>query len=240
MSRTTQFKLAGIPLHIIHKGDHRFVCFYTGEDYHYYLNCLKEASREECTRIHAFVLMTDHVHLLVSPQCEQSVYRMMMYLGQGYTRYFNKKYYHHGDLWEDRFRSCIIDADNYLLTCQRYIESNPVRAGMVSRPSEYQWSSYLVNAHGLHTDFIRPHTKYSALGINQADRRKAYRELFRNQLDPRLVDEINEHTNGGYCLGSDQFKHKIESMLGRRVLRGNQERPAARLQLRSRHFENVV
>ncbi len=240
MTRMSQFKLAGIPLHIIHKGDHRFMCFYTGEDYHSYLACLKAASQAEKIDIHAYVLMTDHVHLLVSPRCEHSVYRMMMQLGQRYTRYFNKKYYHHGDLWEDRFRSCIIDAENYLLTCQRYIELNPVRSGIVSKPSEYIWSSYLVNTHGLSPDFITPHAKYNALGADDAERRKVYRELFRQQLDPQLVDQINEHTNGGYCLGSDQFKLEIELMLGRRVIRGKQDRPAARLQIRSRHYESVV
>lgn len=137
-------------------------------------------------------------------------------LGQRYVQYVNRTYRRSGTLWEGRYRSCPTHAEDYLLTCQRYIELNPVRAGMVEHPAEYRWSSYRANAQGERDALIQPHEVYDALGSDAASRQAAYRELFRYELEPGLVDEIRQATNGNYALGSDLFTEQIAAALGRR------------------------
>lgn len=178
----------------------------------------------ECN-IHAYVLMTNHVHLLLSTEKAEAIGVMMKALGQRYVQYINKMYKRSGTLWEGRYKSCPTQAETYLLACQRYIELNPVRANMVSHPAEYKWSSYAVNAQGAESKIIIPHPLYLALGMDAASRQAAYRELFRFQLDIGLVDEIRKATNGNYALGNDVFKVQIAQALGRRVTAGKAGRP---------------
>ena len=225
MPRRTRLRLAGVPQHIIQRGNNRSACFYVDDDYRFYLDNLQELSEKNSVAIHAYVLMTNHVHLLVTPKEKDGVSCLMKFLGQRYVQYVNRTYRRSGTLWEGRFRSCLIDAENYLLLCQRYIELNPVRAGMVKHPAEYRWSSYQCNAQGRLDDRLTPHSVYQQLGVDIEKRCAAYRELFRNQLDPGLVHDIREITNGGYCLGNDRFRGEIEIMLGRRVVRGEPGRP---------------
>lgn len=137
----------------------------------------------------------------------------------------NRTYRRSGTLWEGRYRSCPTQAEDYLLTCQRYIELNPVRAGMVEHPAEYRWSSYRANAQGESDALIQPHAVYGALGPDAASRQAAYRELFRYELEPGVVDEIRRATNGNYALGSDLFTEQIAAALGRRVTPGKSGRP---------------
>lgn len=137
----------------------------------------------------------------------------------------NRVYRRSGTLWEGRFRSCPIQEEVYLLACQRYIELNPVRAGMVEHPGEYRWSSYRVNAEGEDSVLIRPHSLYAALGLDAANRQAAYRELFRHELEPGLVDQIRRTTNGNFALGSERFAAEVAVALGRRVLPGKSGRP---------------
>jgi putative transposase len=149
----------------------------------------------------------------------------MKSLGQRYVQYINRTYKRSGTLWEGRFRSSVIQQDAYLLTCQRYIEMNPVRAGMVKHPGEYKWSSYQTNGQGHPSAPITCHSIYHDLGVDAAERTAAYRELFRHELEPGEVDKIRKATNGNFALGSSRFQEEISNMLGRRVVPGRAGRP---------------
>lgn len=150
---------------------------------------------------------------------------MMKQLGQRYVQYVNRTYRRSGTLWEGRFRSCLTQEEDYVLSCYRYIELNPVRADMVEHPAEYRWSSYRANAQNRSCDWLTPHSLCTGLGDTNEKRQAAYRELFRYQLDPGMVDEIRAATNGNYALGSAQFKTQIAAMLGRRVAPEKSGRP---------------
>ena len=161
--------------------------------------------------------MTNHVHLLVTPQTAGGVSRMMQTLGRYYVRYFNHRYQRSGTLWEGRFKSCVIHAEEYLLTCQRYIELNPVRAGMVESPADYAWSSYRAIGLGQEIKLHTPHDIYQSLGNNVEQRTRAYRDLFAGHLDATLVKKIREVSNKGMALGNEKFKDEVEAMTGRRL-----------------------
>lgn len=225
MPRRPRVVLPHIPLHLIQRGNNRQVCFVADEDYLFYLDWLKEFSGKTGCRIHAYVLMTNHVHLLVSADRGESPGALMKALGQRYVQYFNRTYRRSGSLWEGRYRSCLTQAEEYLLTCQRYIELNPVRAGMVEHPADYRWSSYRANAQGEENALVTPHEMYLGLGTTEASRLTAYRELFRYELEPGLVDQIRQASNGNFALGSARFAEEIASALGRRVTPGKSGRP---------------
>lgn len=228
MPRLPRLKLPNTPLHIIQRGNNRSVCFGSDEDCCFYLNHLAETSVKVGVAVHAYVLMTNHVHLLATPQDADGVSQLMKRLGQRYVQYFNRAYQRTGTLWEGRFRSCVVGEEDYFLACHRYIEMNPVRAGMVAHPGEYRWSSYGVNAQGDASPLIRPYPAYAALGAKDEDRQAAYRELFRYELDPGLVDEIRRATHGGLVLGSKRFAQDIALLAGRRTQRGKAGRPFRR------------
>ena len=203
----------------------RQACFFDDDDYHFYLEWLKEYAKASGCLIHAYVLMTNHVHLLLTPETEHSAGELMKRLGQRYVQYINKTYQRSGTLWEGRFKSCITREEAYVLACYRYIELNPVRADMVEHPAEYRWSSYAHNAHGELSTLITPHSDYKALGVENVSRQEGYRELFRCQLEPGMVDQIRKATNGNYALGSARFESQVQAALGRRVSRGKPGRP---------------
>ncbi len=225
MPRRSRIIVSGVPIHVIQRGNNRQACFYTEEDFQYYLDWLQEyAGLTDCA-IHSFVLMTNHVHLLLTPAEDSSVGELMKRLGQRYVQYVNRTYDRSGSLWEGRFRSCIAQQENYLLVCQRYIELNPVRAGMVEHPGEYRWSSYRANAQGEEMELLTPHPVYMGLGHFQKERESAYRELFQEKLDAKVIDEIRQSTNGNFALGNERFKNEISKALGRRVSPGKAGRP---------------
>jgi putative transposase len=219
MPRRARLKIAGLPLHIIQRGNNRTPCFYADEDYGLYLHHLGQlALKFECA-VHAYVLMTNHAHLLLTSGKEDGPSLLMKHLGQRYVQYVNKTYRRSGTLWEGRFRSSLVQRDGYALKCQRYIELNPVRAGMVKHPGDYVWSSYRANA-GLKTSaLVVPHEEYLGLGETPELRASAYRRSFRFEMDPADLREIRSATNGGFALGNDRFKKEIAAMLGRRVER---------------------
>ena len=164
MPRRARLSVPGIPWHIIQRGNNRAVCFNAAADYQFYLHCLDELAGKFGCAIHAYVLMTNHVHLLLTPQKTGSAALLMKHLGQRYVQYFNRTYQRTGTLWEGRFRSCLTQTENYVLACYRYIEQNPVRAGMVKRPQDYRWSSYHANGAGRPDSLITPHDEYINLG----------------------------------------------------------------------------
>ncbi|EAR21680.1 transposase [Nitrococcus mobilis] len=225
MPRRPRVTLAGVPLHLIQRGNNRQACFFAEEDYRAYLGWLEEYARASACAIHAYVLMTNHVHLLLTPRASGGASELMKRLGQRYVQYVNRTTGRSGTLWEGRFRSCLTQEEGYVLSCYRYIELNPVRANMVRHPGEYPWSSYRANAQGELSTLLTPHRLYTALGNNAEARQAAYRELFRYQLDPGTVDEIRAATNGNFALGSSQFQAQVTAALGRRVTRGKSGRP---------------
>ena len=225
MPRRPRLKLAGIPMHVIQRGNNRSACFFAEDDYQFYLDHLGEACQKYAVELHAYVLMTNHVHLLMTPKNGEGPSQVMKQLGQRYVQYVNRTYQRSGTLWEGRFRSCLVGEEDYFLGCHRYVELNPVRAGMVEHPGAYRWSSYGHNAQGLGNAWIRPHTLYIGLGRNPQSRQEAYRELFRHHLDAGLVDQIRTATNGGFVLGTERFQKAIAATLGRRTWRGSPGRP---------------
>jgi putative transposase len=226
MPRHARITMAEVPVHIIQRGNNRGACFFSDDDYARYLGHLKElAGAFECA-VHAYCLMTNHVHLLLTPSRAHGPALLMKHLGQRYVQHVNRTYRRSGTLWEGRFRSCLIDSEPYLLACQRYIELNPVRAAIVRHPRQYRWSSYRVSAEGKASDLIMPHEQYRRLGRSADARREAYRELFHAAPDEVAVDRIRQATNGGFVLGSARFAQEIARVLGRRVERGKPGRPA--------------
>jgi len=228
MPRRPRLVVPNVPLHIIQRGNNRQACFFDDVDYQFYLEWLLEYSKVTDCVVHAYVLMTNHVHLLVTPKSKESIGLLMKRLGQRYVQYINRTYKRSGTLWEGRFRSCIAQEDNYLLVCQRYIELNPVRAKMVTHPSEYKWSSYHHHAQGDESEIINPHFMYQKLGRTDEERQLAYRELFSYQLDLSLVNAIRKATNGNFVLGDSRFAEEISQALKRRVVRGKPGRLAGK------------
>jgi putative transposase len=227
MPRRARLAIPGIPWHIIQRGNNRSACFYADEDYRRYLDTLTELAGKYRVAVHAYVLMTNHVHLLVTPEHRDSAALLMKHLGQRYVQYINRSYRRSGTLWEGRFRSCLAQDDQYVLACYRYIELNPVRANMVRHPHDYRWSSYRTNAEGFADRLIEPHAEYLRLGGTANERQGAYRSLFNAHLDPLRVEEIRIATNGNYALGDERFKAEIARMLGRRVQPAMAGRPAS-------------
>ncbi|WP_295798632.1 transposase [uncultured Microbulbifer sp.] len=225
MARLPRLTPAGIPQHLIQRGNNRQVCFCCEDDFVAYAGWLREYSQQHRVKIHAWVFMTNHVHLLATPETDDGIARMMQSLGRMYVRYFNRTYRRTGTLWEGRYRSCLVQSETYLLECYRYIELNPVRAGMVHHPSDYFWSSYSANALGKSSSILTAHPEYLKLGRYPKQRRARYRALFDAHLERPTVDEITAATNKGLALGSSSFKEQVEQMFNRRVTEGKVGRP---------------
>ena len=225
MPRHARIVLADVPAHLIQRGNNRQPCFFADEDYLRYLDWLTEYAIKWGCQVHAYVLMTNHVHLLITPEHTDSAGLMMKSLGQRYVQYVNRSYRRSGTLWEGRFRSCLVQKAEYFLACQCYIEMNPVRAAMVVHPAEYRWSSYRANAQGEANALVRPHPVYLGLGVDAAARQSVYRELFRYELEPGLVDEIRRATNGNLALGSSHFASEVALVTGHSVISGHAGRP---------------
>ena len=226
MPRRARLAVPGIPWHIMQRGNNRSPRFYAEEDYRRYLDTLGEQADKYGCAIHAYVLMTNHVHLLLTPEAEDSAALLMKHLGQRYVQYINRSYQRSGTLWEGRYKSCLAQDDTYVLICYRYIELNPVRAGMVDHPRRYPWSSYRDNGDGCSSGLITAHAEYEKLGCLPAERQDNYRALFHAHLDQKHVDEIRQATNGNYVLGNARFQEEIARMLQRRVTPGKRGRPA--------------
>ncbi len=225
MPRRARLLMPGVPLHLIQRGNNRSVCFFSEDDYLFYLELLAEQANKNSCEIHAWCLMTNHVHLLISPHEHSSTSLLMKGIGQRYVQYINRTYGRSGTLWEGRFRSCLVQSDSYVLACYRYIEMNPVRAKMVTHPAEYRWSSYRANAQSEFSHLITPHAQYLSLGDTDVSTAEVYRELFRSELEIGLVDQIRAATNGNYVLGGSRFAAEIEAMIGRRARRRCPGRP---------------
>lgn len=215
MARLPRFVLPGEPQHVIQRGNNREPVFADEEDYRFYLDRLQAAAEKHHVDVHAYVLMTNHVHILVTPWSEKGIGGMMQGIGRYYVPYFNRRYGRTGTLWEGRYKATLLDTEAYLFTCYRYVELNPVRARMVAHPAEYPWSSYHQNALGTPDVLITPHPLYVSLGQAEEKRREAYRALFDDQIDGKTLAEVRHATNKAWVLGNDRFQEKIGRLLNR-------------------------
>ena len=219
MARQRRLILPGVAVHIVQRGNNRISCFKQESDYLMYLTNLRQLSVKFQCDVHAYCLMTNHVHLLLSPNFAGGCTALMKALGQRYAQYFNAQHGRTGTLWEGRFRSCLTESAGYVIACYRYIELNPVRARMVDHPSAYPWSSYAVNA-GIRTDpLLSPHAEFLALSADAAECHRTYRKLVDEGIEPSFLQAIRDATNGGYPLASDVFKLGLATN-GRKLVRG--------------------
>jgi putative transposase len=215
MARLPRPDLAGVPQHVVQRGNNRFPCFLDDEDRRRYLQCLYEALRRYGCDLHAYVLMDNHAHLLVTPQDVGAVSRLMQTFGRNYAGLFNGRHGRTGTLWEGRYKSCLVDTERYVLTCSRYIELNPVRARMVVDPAEYPWSSYHANALGRPDLLVTPSPTLLALAGDPAARATAYRALFDEALPDDVIAEIRLYLQQQRALGTDRFRAQVEAKLKR-------------------------
>lgn len=227
MARLPRVSPIGVAQHIIQRGNNHQICFANKQDYVAYSGWLKEYSDKFNVNIHAWVFMTNHVHLLCTPQSKSAISNMMQSLGRQYVQYFNHCYKRTGTLWEGRYKSCLVQDENYLIQLYRYIELNPVRANMVDDPANYLWSSYQINGLGKESSLCKPHPLYLSLGTNAKKQQLAYRQLFASHIDSKLIDDIHNSTNSGMAIGNEHFKQQIEALTGRRMQAKKRGRPKA-------------
>ncbi|MGH8154039.1 MAG: transposase [Rhodanobacteraceae bacterium] len=209
--------MPGIAQHVVQRGNDRRPCFFTGIDYIRYLQDPRDVTAREGCAVHAYVLMTNHVHLLMTPDTSGRIGRTMQALGRRYVRYINDRYRRTGTLWEGRYKASLVSDARHLLQCQRYIELNPVRAKMVSDPADYRWSSFHHHALGVPDPLITPHPAMLGLGRDPRERRTSYRELVMQAIDPQETDAIRRHLQHQHIYGPDRFRRAIEAQLGRKV-----------------------
>lgn len=225
MPRQPRIDLPDVAQHIVQRGNDRQPCFFTDADRLRYLGDLRELAHRIGCAVHAYVLMTNHVHLLVTPSASGQIAHLMQALGRRYVRYVNNRYRRTGTLWEGRYKACPVHGETYLLRCHRYIENNPVRAGMVAQAGDYAWSSHASNAGGRCDPLLRPHPAYLALGANPGERQRAYGALVREALSEDDVATIRDRLQRQHLLGPERFRLAIEAMLDRRVGPGRPGRP---------------
>ncbi|WP_333608591.1 transposase [Arsukibacterium sp.] len=216
MARLPRVHLAGVPEHVIQRGNNRQVCFVCDDDFAAYANWLKEYSQAYGVHIHAWVLMTNHVHLLCTASDSSGISVMMQSVGRQYVRYFNRTYQRSGTLWEGRFKSCLVQEERYVMMLYRYIELNPVRAGMVLSPADYKWSSYAMNGLGKHSDLCQAHACYLAMADTAVERQQAYRDLCSSGISDDMLVDIRSSIKSGMALGNERFKQEVATLTGRR------------------------
>lgn len=222
MPRKPRFLLPDVPTHIVQRGHSRGPVFFENDDYVAYLHWVEEAADRCDCEIHAYVLMTNHIHLLITPKDKQGVSQMMQHIGRRYTPYLRHQWKYLGG---GRFKSSLIHDDEYLLTCMRYIELNPIRANMVKNPAQYRWSSYRCNAQGKNNPLILPHALYQSLGKTKHERCESYKSVFKAHIDPDDLKDIRASLQTGTPLGNELFKEKIEKKLKTKVGQARRGRP---------------
>jgi len=225
MPRRPRIQMVGMPMHLVQRGINREACFFADEDYHCYLHWLQKSASDWACEIHAYVLMTNHVHLLVTPNQINGAARLMQSIGRRYVQYINRTYKRSGSLWEGRYKSSLVQAESYLFACMRYIELNPVRAGMVSDPGHYRWSSYRHNGLGQADERLTRHALYAGLGNDEAEQQRHYRALFRPALDDEALSDIRLALAQSQPLGDNRFAEHICRKLGVRRANAKPGRP---------------
>jgi putative transposase len=209
MPRLPRYSIPGQPQHVIQRGNNRSLIFKAADEFQFFRECLRSARDRSGCQIHAYVFMTNHVHLLLSPGDPHGISDLMQSLGRRYVKYFNDRHARTGTLFEGRFRATVVDTEEYLLTCYRYIEENPVRAGLAQNAAGYRWSSHAANAYGAEDNLVTPHERYEALGSTRETRQATYRALFRYSIELPVLTSIRHATNRAKALGSDQFCRRM-------------------------------
>jgi putative transposase len=217
MARLGRYFVPGQPQYVIQCGNDSKAVFFADGDYAQYRAWLIDAAQANGLKVHAYVLMPNHVHLLATPDDEKSLPRTMQSLGRRYVRHINTRLHRTGTLWEGRYRAAPIDGDAYLISCCRYIELDPVRAHIADHARQYPWSSYRAHAEGKEDPLAAFHDVFRRLGRTVEARRHAYRALFQAKLDPAFVQALRTATHGGWALGDARFRKEIEKAADRRV-----------------------
>ncbi|MFZ3062409.1 MAG: transposase [Actinomycetota bacterium] len=225
MPRQPRLVVAGYPHHIILRGNNRSAIFYADRDRRFFIECLLEAKKKAKSKIYAYCFMTNHVHLLVEPSREKDLSNIMQSLGRRYVRYINQTHGRTGTLWEGRFKSSLVSKDEYLLTCCRYIELNPVRAGIVNHPKDYLWSSYGFRAEGRRSRLLDEDPVYTSLGETSKERQANYKEWFKMTTADGEWSFIRRATQKGGVFGNEEFLEKITNLVGRNIVLRPRGRP---------------
>jgi putative transposase len=225
MPNRLRFSLIGVPQHIVQRSHNLEACFFADEDYLFYLRCLKEAARSHACRIHAYVLMPNHMHMLATPRTRGGFTGMLQTVRDRYAQYIRHTYRRSNALWDGRYKASLVQPDRYLLDCCRYIEFHPVRAGIAKHPANYRWSSHAHHALGVNDALVTEHLHYRKLGADTGARRQAYRELSRDPLEPVVFDTIGAALNEEGVLGDDEFRQQIEIARKRRLGPGEAGQP---------------
>ena len=212
MPRQPRFCPAGYPAHVIHRGNNRQIIFTDDADTAAYAHWLAQGAAKYGVSVHAWVFMTNHVHLLLTPSDDLAISRLMQSIGRQYVRRFNFRYSRSGTLFDGRFKSSLVQEDAYLLMCMQYIELNPVRAGLVSDPGNYRWSSFRCHAYGKKAGLWSPHPTYKSLGNTPAKRQARYRRIIRDALTIDTLARIRHCANTGLVLGTDSFREQVEEL----------------------------
>ncbi|MEP3348690.1 MAG: transposase [Marinomonas sp.] len=226
MPRKSRFFLPNVPVHIVQRGASRTPVFFEDEDYKAYAFWMKEAAKKYNIAIHAFVLMTNHVHILLTAQYGSEVSLFMQHIGRRYVPFINHKYGRSGSIWEGRFKSSLVQSEHYFINVMKYIELNPVRANMVDRPSLYRWSSFHHNAGIKQFSFISAHPTYNALGRNVKERALNYSQRIEEALNVHEISSIQAAWQTGTPLGDDDFKEEIETQLKQKIGQDYRGRPS--------------
>jgi putative transposase len=228
MARLPRYVIPGQPQHIIQRGNNRQVIFAAEADYQFFRDALVEAAEKHGLLIHAYVWMTNHIHILATPRFENSISKVFQSVGRKYVQYFNHTYKRSGTLWEGRYRATVVDSEQYLLKVMQYIELNPVRAKMALHPADYPWSSYAYHANGKmgkNYDWLQPHSEYLRLGREHLERQVAYQALFKTEMKNDDLKQIRDSTHKGWVLGSRKFIEEIEILCQRQGSSKGRGRP---------------
>ncbi len=225
MSRLPRLTVPAYPHHIIQRGNNRQLIFADADDRRRFLDELQAHAKARGVAMHAYVLMGNHVHLLATPDDVNSVPLMMQGVGRAYVRWFNRRHGRSGTLWEGRYRSALIEAERYLLACMAYIDLNPVRAGMVTAPADYPWSSHAHLVGLRHDPLVTPHALYWQLGNTPFARERAYADLVAAGLTPTTRDALAGAAHSGWALGSEAFLGDLQARTERRLVRAPAGRP---------------
>jgi len=218
MARLPRFILPGYPQHVIQRGNNRQAILRDEEDYWFLWGTLRDAAQKFQCDIHAYTLMPNHFHLILTPWQNEGIGKLMQYTGRYYVQHVNTRYERTGTLWEGRYRATLFAPTAYLLPASHYVELNAVRAGLVTLAADYDWSSYAANALGAEDELVTPHEVYKQLGRSRKAQREAYSDGFNSQLDEPLVQRIRDATNKAWVLGDERFCQAIEGKLNRRAL----------------------
>jgi putative transposase len=225
MARLPRLTLAGYPHHVIQRGNNRQPIFVSAADYKALLDLLEESAKKFDVAVHAYVLMSNHFHLLATPQTAEGLPKMMQAVGRSYVRYFNDAQGRSGTLWEGRYKSSVIQTERYLLACMAYIDLNPLRAGLVAAPQDYPWSSHMHYLGARSDRMITPHALYWELGNTPFAREAAYAELVQSGVNPVQQAALTDATLRGWALGEADFVADLQKKTTRRVSKTSAGRP---------------